>query len=75
MKTPTLLTTNTTAAWWNGTGQLPLPDALSTTRLITRFRWLICALLFLATTINYIDRQILALLKPMLDTELGWANE
>jgi MFS transporter, ACS family, hexuronate transporter len=40
-----------------------------------RYRWLICALLFLATTINYIDRQILALLKPMLDTELGWTNE
>lgn len=42
---------------------------------ITRFRWFICVLLFLATTINYIDRQILALLKPMLDTELGWTNE
>lgn len=42
---------------------------------VTRFRWIICTLLFLATTINYIDRQILALLKPMLDTELGWTNE
>ncbi|MEO6001766.1 MAG: MFS transporter [Opitutus sp.] len=41
----------------------------------SRIRWLICGLLFLATTINYIDRQILALLKPMLDTELGWTNE
>lgn len=37
----------------------------------TRFRWLICALLFLATTINHVDRKILALLKPMLDTDLG----
>lgn len=36
---------------------------------------MICGLLFLATTINYIDRQILALLKPLLDTELGWTNE
>ncbi|MEO8334528.1 MAG: MFS transporter [bacterium] len=44
-------------------------------KLVTRFRWLICGLLFLATTINYIDRQILALLKPMLDSELGWSNE
>lgn len=40
-----------------------------------RFRWVVCALLFLATTINYIDRQILSLLKPILDAELGWTNE
>jgi len=39
-----------------------------------QYRWVICALLFLATTINYVDRQILALLKPMLDSELGWSN-
>lgn len=45
------------------------------TQQITRFRWLICFLLFLATTINYIDRQILALLKGTLDGELGWTNE
>ncbi len=40
----------------------------------TRYRWLICALLFFATTINYIDRQILSLLKPILDVEIGWTN-
>jgi ACS family hexuronate transporter-like MFS transporter len=39
-----------------------------------RQRWLICGLLFFATTINYIDRQILSLLKPILDTELHWTN-
>jgi MFS transporter, ACS family, hexuronate transporter len=39
-----------------------------------RYRWVVCALLFFATTINYIDRQILSLLKPMLDNELGWSN-
>ena len=39
-----------------------------------RYRWLICALLFLATTVNYIDRQVLALIKGTLDTELGWTN-
>jgi MFS transporter, ACS family, hexuronate transporter len=33
---------------------------------IGRYRWKICALLFFATTINYIDRQVLALLKPVL---------
>ena len=45
------------------------------------YRWVICALLFFATTINYIDRQILSLLKPMLadqmhwtDKEYGWIN-
>src|SRR6185503_19362438 len=40
-----------------------------------KYRWLVCALLFLATTINYIDRQILSLLKPILDGELGWTNQ
>jgi MFS transporter, ACS family, hexuronate transporter len=40
-----------------------------------RYRWLVCALLFLATTINYVDRQILALLKPILDDQLGWTNQ
>ena len=38
-------------------------------------RWIICALLFLATTINYVDRQILALIKEFLDRELHWSNE
>ena len=42
--------------------------------VIGRYRWLICALLFIATTINYIDRQILSLLKPILDDELKWTN-
>lgn len=42
---------------------------------IGRYRWLVCSLLFLATTINYIDRQILALIKEFLDQELGWTNE
>ena len=39
-----------------------------------RYRWLVCFLLFLATTVNYIDRQILSLLKPILDEELKWTN-
>jgi ACS family hexuronate transporter-like MFS transporter len=42
---------------------------------VGRHRWLICALLFFATTINYVDRQILSLCKPILDVELGWTNE
>jgi MFS transporter, ACS family, hexuronate transporter len=39
-----------------------------------RRRWFICFLLFLATTVNYLDRQILSLLKPILDNELHWTN-
>jgi ACS family hexuronate transporter-like MFS transporter len=39
-----------------------------------KYRWLVCSLLFLATTINYLDRQILSLLKPILDNELRWTN-
>jgi ACS family hexuronate transporter-like MFS transporter len=35
-------------------------------------RWGICALLFFATTINYIDRQVIGLLKPVLEKDLGW---
>jgi MFS transporter, ACS family, hexuronate transporter len=42
---------------------------------VSHFRWFIVGLLLLATTINYIDRQILALLKPILDREMGWTNE
>jgi len=39
------------------------------------YRWLVCALLFFATTVNYVDRQILALIKGILDDELHWTNE
>jgi ACS family hexuronate transporter-like MFS transporter len=42
---------------------------------VGRIRWVVCTLLFLATTINYVDRQILALIKELLDRELGWTNE
>lgn len=37
-----------------------------------RYRWTICALLFFATTINYIDRQVLGILAPVLQQEIGW---
>src|SRR6185369_11672606 len=39
---------------------------------IGRYRWAICALLFFATTINYVDRQVLGLLAPTLQHEIGW---
>jgi len=39
---------------------------------IGHFRWSIVALLFFATTINYIDRQVLGILAPVLQKEIGW---
>ena len=41
---------------------------------IPNLRWYICGLLFFATTINYIDRQVIGLLKPVLEKELGWGE-
>src|ERR1700729_249161 len=41
---------------------------------VGRYRWTICALLFAATTINYIDRQVIGLLKPTLTVVFGWDN-
>jgi MFS transporter, ACS family, hexuronate transporter len=42
---------------------------------IGRYRWTICALLFFATTINYIDRQVIGLLAPTLQKDLGWNEQ
>lgn len=54
-----------------------IPNAPTTTAAealirIGRYRWVICALLFFATSINYMDRQIIGLLKPLLQSEIGW---
>ena len=40
----------------------------------THHRWSICALLFFAATINYMDRQVIGLLKPTLQSQLGWSE-
>jgi ACS family hexuronate transporter-like MFS transporter len=40
----------------------------------TGFRWTVCALLFFATTINYMDRQVLGILAPTLEREIGWSE-
>jgi len=37
-----------------------------------RYRWRICAMLLAATTINYIDRQVLGVLAPFLQDSIGW---
>ena len=41
---------------------------------VGNYRWMIVALLFAATVINYIDRQMLGVLKPTLQTDLGWSE-
>jgi ACS family hexuronate transporter-like MFS transporter len=43
-------------------------------RPVGSYRWIICALLFFATTINYLDRQVLGLLAPTLQRDLGWSE-
>ncbi|MDQ1159218.1 ACS family hexuronate transporter-like MFS transporter [Sphingomonas sp. SORGH_AS 950] len=39
-----------------------------------RYRWKVCALLFAATAINYIDRQMIGVLKPAIQADLGWSE-
>lgn len=39
-----------------------------------RLRWYICGLLFYATTVNYVDRQVLGLLEPVIARELHWSE-
>src|SRR5688572_21436984 len=41
---------------------------------VGHYRWMICALLFFAATVNYIDRQVLGILKPTLQAEFGWSE-
>jgi len=52
-----------------------VPETAPAPGVMGNYRWVICALLFFATTINYIDRQILSLIKEILDKEIGWTNE
>ena len=42
--------------------------------MIGRYRWVICGMLFAATAINYVDRQIIGVLKPTLQHEFGWTE-
>jgi ACS family hexuronate transporter-like MFS transporter len=56
----------------SATGAVVAASAEGLGARIGRYRWTICALLFFAATINYIDRQVIGILKPTLKTELGW---
>ena len=49
-----------------------MPDAERADMRVGRYRWVICGLLFAATAINYVDRQMIGVLKPTISAELGW---
>jgi ACS family hexuronate transporter-like MFS transporter len=58
-------------------GVPPAPPAVTTAagpRSKTGYRWTIVALLFAATTVNYVDRQVLGILAPTLTRELHWSE-
>ncbi|MGH9512609.1 MAG: MFS transporter [Terriglobales bacterium] len=64
-----------TAAGRNQTARAPVspdPQATQAEGPIGHYRWIICALLFFATTINYMDRQVLGILAPFLQKSIGW---
>ncbi len=44
---------------------------MSEIKKISNYRWTVCALIFFATTVNYLDRQVIGILKPILDSDLG----
>ncbi len=51
-----------------------MEHTINATKTAGNYRWTICALLFAATTVNYLDRQVLSLLHPMLEEEFNWTN-
>ncbi|AEG50699.1 major facilitator superfamily MFS_1 [Sphingobium chlorophenolicum L-1] len=51
-----------------------IPASAPVAKPAGRYRWVIVALLFAACTINYIDRQMIGILKPILTKELGWSE-
>jgi MFS transporter, ACS family, hexuronate transporter len=44
---------------------------MTETAKFSNYRWTVCALIFFATTVNYLDRQVIGILKPMLESDLG----
>jgi ACS family hexuronate transporter-like MFS transporter len=51
-----------------------MKEAPSISERIGKYRWTICALVFFATTINYLDRQVLSLLKDRLEVQFNWSE-
>ena len=59
--------------------QPPVTEATAARRVavagrVGYYRWVVCGLLFLAATINYIDRQVIGILKPTLQQQFGWSE-
>lgn len=53
----------------------PVTDgSVETAPSVGRYRWVICALLFFATTINYVDRQVIGILEKDLQVIIGWSQ-
>lgn len=51
-----------------------LPPKPAMSKPAGRYRWGICAMLFFVITINYVDRNVLGVLKPMIEVDLGWSE-
>ncbi len=67
---------------------MPMPGAVESTQTaavappqlqpgtrLGRVRWTVCAMLFFATSINYMDRQVLGILGPVLQHSIGWTEQ
>src|SRR5260370_5475198 len=50
------------------------PGSLPAGTRLGRVRWTVCAMLFAATSINYMDRQVIAILKPTLEHSIGMSE-
>ena len=55
-------------------GRPAVAASIAAARSVGYYRWLICGLLFFASTINYVDRQVVGILKPTLQTQFGWTE-
>jgi MFS transporter, ACS family, aldohexuronate transporter len=56
------------------TATAPASAAATIGQRIGYYRWVICALLFFAATINYVDRQVIGILKTTLQEKIGWTE-
>ena len=75
MPDATEMTSGTSNAGAVGQGTAPAAVAQQTLgEQIGRYRWVICALLFFATTVNYVDRQVLGILSKDLKASIGWTE-
>jgi len=51
---------------------MDMPEVAGAAGRVGRYRWVICSLLFAATALNYVDRQMIGVLKPTISADLGW---